>query len=172
QLMIYLASFIEKFAEKKGVGDALKVLPAAAFYFKILNPMLNFDEKLEDATNFKKKFFDEFKMSGLVLSDEGVLKNIGKDHDAKIDFFKSTSVVDGEVFVGLLERARDLAKQAGQDILAGKIDIMPYKLKDKTPCGFCEYHGICKVDKDEVESYRALDEMDAKAIKEMYKPNS
>ncbi len=47
--------------------------------------------------------------------------------------------------------------EAGTEITNGKIDISPYKLKDKTPCAFCKYRSICQFDESmENNEYRQL----------------
>ena len=39
----------------------------------------------------------------------------------------------------------------------GKVDIAPYKLKEKTPCTFCSFKSVCQFDQSmEKNQYRSL----------------
>ncbi|MDR2167415.1 MAG: exodeoxyribonuclease V subunit gamma [Clostridiales bacterium] len=153
QLLIYLGAFIQKLAQARGEGDALKILPAAAFYFNLLNPLLDFDYKLNEPEVYKKKLLDAFKMSGLVLDDESVIMAMQHDADS---FKKSGAIISAEAFAALMDHVKNLAKEAGRAMLAGEIPISPYKHKNQTPCGFCDFHSICKFDAQDQGAYRNL----------------
>ncbi|MCL2620011.1 MAG: exodeoxyribonuclease V subunit gamma [Defluviitaleaceae bacterium] len=149
QLLIYLGAFIQQMADQKGETIAIKTLPAAAFYFNLQNPLLNYEEKLADPTVLKEKLLSEFKMSGLVLDEQSVFTALERDAGGKSGISKSNTAITGEAFATLMNHVSHLAKQAGNDILSGKIDISPYKHRGNTPCTHCNYHTICKFDPSE-----------------------
>ena len=153
QLLIYLGAFVEKVAHLNGDETAKKVLPAAAFYFNLLNPMLEYDAALDDPHVYKKKLLDEFKMSGLVLNDTKMIDALDAD---TASFKKNSEMVETDDFVMLMNHVRKLAEDAGESILAGNIDISPYNHDKKTPCGFCDYISICKFDAANIDNYRNL----------------
>jgi len=153
QLLMYLGAFVEKMAQTKGDAPAKKILPAAAFYFNLLNPMLDYDASLDDPNVYTQKLLEKFKMSGLVLDDDKMLNAL--DADA-MSFKKGNAVISAEDFTRLMQHTRRLAKRAGEDILAGNIDISPCHHDKKTPCGFCDYRSICKFDASNADNYRIL----------------
>jgi len=152
QLLVYLGAFVSQVAEEKGESTAKKILPAAAFYFNLLNPLLDFDEKLEDEKSLKKGLLDKFKMSGIVMDDDEVLASVGDASSYK----KSSALIPAGTFAKLLNHVMKLAKQAGSSILAGDISISPHKLHKNTACSHCNYHPICKFDKDDQDAHRHL----------------
>ncbi|MCL2170374.1 MAG: PD-(D/E)XK nuclease family protein, partial [Defluviitaleaceae bacterium] len=143
QLLVYLGAFVSQIATNRGEAAALKILPAAAFYFNLLNPLLDFDNKLTDPNTYKKKVLDTFKMSGIVLDDDEVQTAISQNADS---YKKSSAQVPADTFARLLDHVMHLAKSAGEDILAGFIPISPYKHRANSPCTHCDYHPICKFD--------------------------
>lgn len=146
QLLIYLGAFIQQMSKEKGEEIAIKTLPAAAFYFNLQNPLLNYEEKLSDPDVLKEKLLAEFKMSGLVLDEQAVFVALEGDGGGKSNISKTNTKITSQAFAQLMNHVSQLAKQAGNDILSGKIDISPYKYKGKTPCAHCDYHTICKFD--------------------------
>ncbi|MCL2576018.1 MAG: exodeoxyribonuclease V subunit gamma [Defluviitaleaceae bacterium] len=156
QLLIYLGAFVQKMAHLRGEKTAAKILPAAAFYFNLLNPLLDYDATLNDPEVYKKKLLEKFRMSGLVVDDEDILSSLD---DGGGSFKKDSAAVSAEDFAVLMQHVMDVAKKTGEDIITGNIDIMPYKHGKNTPCGFCNYRSICKFDAADAGSYRNLKEM-------------
>jgi len=153
QLLIYLGAFIEKLATARGQNAAKAILPAAAFYFNLLNPLLDFDPKLEDSAHYAKKLMDAFKMSGLVLENDDVISAIQGD----LSTFKGkNAAINAETFASLMQHVKNIAKQAGNAMLKGDIAISPYAHKGQAPCTYCDYHTICKFDKANQAGYRHL----------------
>jgi ATP-dependent helicase/nuclease subunit B len=153
QLLIYLGAFIQKLAQARGEGEALKILPAAAFYFNLLNPLLDFDYKLNYPEVYKKKLLDAFKMSGLVIDDADIITAMQHNVDS---FKKTGALISADTFAALLDHVMNLAKNAGAAMLTGDISIAPYRHKNQNACGFCDYHSICKFDPQDSGAYRQL----------------
>ena len=152
QLLVYLGAFINKLTESRGEDKAGQIYPAAAFYFNLLNPLINFEDKLNDPKVLKNELLKEFKMSGLVLNHEDILTDIK-------DSTKKSGTISAKDFTRLLGHVTTLAKQTGQDILDGKIPIKPFKHGDKSPCDYCGHRTICKFDPADDGTYRRLKAM-------------
>jgi ATP-dependent helicase/nuclease subunit B len=51
-----------------------------------------------------------------------------------------------EHFTAVLNFAENKIKQLGSRILAGEIEIMPYKFEKTTACANCVYKAFCRFD--------------------------
>lgn len=54
-----------------------------------------------------------------------------------------SSVAGGERFEHLRKFVRGKLKEEGKQILAGDIDIAPYRQGSRTACDYCPYHSVC-----------------------------
>jgi ATP-dependent helicase/nuclease subunit B len=130
--------------------------PAGILYFHLDDPIISFaedsDEKLERDT------IKRFKMSGVTLDDENVIKAMDKNIDKWSDIIPvylskngvgaRSSVISQEDFKKLRQFVTRKITDAGKDMARGNISARPYK-KEKnaeTACLFCEYKPICKID--------------------------
>ena len=173
QLLIYLAAFIQKLSMARGEDFAKKILPAAALYFNLLNPVVNFSRHFQDDPEaIKRELLKSFKMSGVVLGstevidamDKGITADsailpvgLKKESTNSSPLFRSGSTnVTAEAFAALMDHAMDAAKTAGEQILSGNIAANPAKHKDSTPCVYCGYRSICKFDVTDKHGYRQL----------------
>jgi ATP-dependent helicase/nuclease subunit B len=167
QMLTYLDIVITHSRSLVG-ADAL---PAGVLYFHVHNPvvkaggMLGLDE-------IEKAIYKSFKMKGLLLGDPNVIQLM--DQSLETDQLSSSEVIpagfkkDGtlqskskiasiEDFSLLKNHIRNTYQQAGEAIIDGKVDIAPYKLKDKIPCTFCAFKPVCQFDQSlEDNQYRVL----------------
>lgn len=142
--------------------------PAGVLYFHMHNPMLK-STKLMTAEELEEEMARSFKMNGLVVEDEEVIKAM----DSEIDGFsniipvrmnkngsisKSQSRTVTKDEMNIIRRfVRNKHQDAGNGILDGVTSITPYKVKEDTPCQFCSYRSICQFDpSDPEQTYRKL----------------
>lgn len=162
QLAIYMKKAIESISEK---NPDKNVLPAAMLYYAIDDPFVVNKEDYE--AEIRKSLIP----SGLIVNDEKVMTSldeslaeagtasevvkIKKKKDNTPDAY--SSVCSNEAFLDILDVAEDKALDLSGDILAGKIDVNPYKLKNETACKYCALKGICGFDrKIKGYEYRAI----------------
>ena len=156
QLIIYIDALMKNI--KDGDKD---ILPAGVLYFKIQDPVIKSVAEMT-TEEIENSILKELKMSGLVLKDDDILENL--DENLKEKTSKTSDIIpvsygsDGMLkktgtsvasimdYNALMKFTSDKAKSIGENILAGNIDIKPYKSKDKTPCTYCNYHSICRFD--------------------------
>lgn len=161
QLMIYLDAFLKN-GESLAEGP---LFPGGVFYFRIQDPMISSAETLsqEEIEALLRK---ELKMSGLVISEEKVLEAMdiefseGKTvsdiipvgYTAKGALKKDSSVADQEAYEAVMEYTKEKAKEIGEEIRSGNVEINPYKKKQVTSCSYCEFKPICRFDTANAEN--------------------
>ncbi|WP_105615083.1 helicase-exonuclease AddAB subunit AddB [Vallitalea okinawensis] len=152
QLIVYLDALTE-------LGEQhfkKPIKPAGVFYFKVDDPIIQEHGEIT-VEQLQNKLFSEMKMSGLVLSDESIIRRMDKSMNTtsqivpvrlnKSGSFSSySSVADEEGFQILQNYVRKKTKSLGQDILSGKVSIEPYKRSTETGCDYCQYSSICQFD--------------------------
>jgi ATP-dependent helicase/nuclease subunit B len=166
QMLAYLDIVIE-YAETL-VGTS--ALPAGVLYFHIHNPIIKSKNTLLKEEEAEQKIFESFKMNGLLLDDQEVIKlmdqtlDVGKGSaivPVKINkdgsFSKSSAVVSEKDFALLRQHVRTIFQRVGTQMVDGIVDIAPYKLKNDTACQYCSFRDVCQFDESlEQDRYRIL----------------
>jgi ATP-dependent helicase/nuclease subunit B len=146
----------------------MKASPAGVLYFHVHNPLIS-TKKVLTLDEIEKEIMKKFKMNGLMLSDENVIRLMDQtleSGDSQIiaagikkdgNLTKKSKVASLDEFDTLKTYVRKLYKKTGDAIVDGHVEISPYKLKDKTPCTFCSYKSVCQFDESiETNRYRVL----------------
>ncbi len=152
QLLLYLDAFLENSQAMLGK----ELLPGGIFYFKIDDPMLTSAKAMEEE-EIEALLLKKLKLSGLVLADVDLVKNLDKDIQTYSEilpvqltkdggFAKNSSVATLEEFDQLRHYVRGIVKEIGKEIMEGNIKISPYKSKDGKACEYCLYGSICQFD--------------------------
>ncbi|TWT27959.1 helicase-exonuclease AddAB subunit AddB [Planomicrobium sp. CPCC 101110] len=142
--------------------------PAGVLYFHMHNPMLKLT-KLMTSEELEEEVAKSFKMNGLVVEDPAVIYAMDEEIEGfsniipvrmnkKGEISKSQSkTVMKEDMEMIRKFVRNKHQSAGNGILEGDTRIIPYKVKEDTPCQFCSYRSICQFDPaDPDQSYRKL----------------
>ena len=131
--------------------------PAGVLYFHVHNPIVN-ASKMLTLDEIEEEILKRFKMNGLLLNDENVIRLMDKSIDTgssqiisagfKKDgsLLKSSKVAGREDFENLRQFVRNKYVETGNGIVSGIVDVSPYKLKDRTPCTFCSFKPVCQFD--------------------------
>ncbi|WAA08694.1 helicase-exonuclease AddAB subunit AddB [Fervidibacillus albus] len=155
--------------------------PAGVLYFHIHNPTIKVKKPLT-IEEIEEEIFKQFRMQGLMLSDADVIRMM----DQTLENGTSKIVAAGLKKDGTLRSNSKVAskqdfdmlrtyihrtfEQTGNDIVNGRVDLSPYKLKDKTPCRFCPYKSVCQFDTTlEENNYRVLSPLDGKEALDLVK---
>ena len=96
-------------------------------------------------------------MNGLVNSDLESIRHLDREIQQKSQVIPVSmkngtiqehysSVASENRFQVLRHFVRDRLKQSGQEILAGRTEIAPYKMGTQTACDYCPYHAVCGFD--------------------------
>lgn len=131
--------------------------PAGVLYFHVHNPIVN-ASKMLTLDEIEEEILKRFKMNGLLLGDENVIRMMDKGLDTgssqiisagfKKDgsLLKSSKVASKEDFDHLRQFVRHKYVETGNRIVSGIVDVAPYKLKDRAPCTFCSFKPVCQFD--------------------------
>ncbi len=146
----------------------LEATPAGVLYFHVHNPIIN-TAKMLSIDEIEKEMMKKFKMNGLMLGDPNVIRmmdqtlesgesqiiSAGINKDGTLS--KRSKVANRSEFEDLRHHVRRLYEKSGNEIIDGRVDISPYKLKEKTPCTFCSFKSVCQFDESmEGNRYRIL----------------
>jgi ATP-dependent helicase/nuclease subunit B len=174
QMLTYLDVVVQN--AEQWIGQASR--PAGVLYFHVHNPMLSGRGPLP-VKEAEDALFKQFKMKGLVsadpetvqLMDGGLSDKGGRSTIIPVglkgsgEFYKGSSVVTEEQWGALRRHVRSKISKVGTEITEGRVEIAPYKLGDRTPCGYCSYRTICQFDRTQTgNDYRTFRAMGADAI--------
>ena len=162
QLVMYIDAVIGQMKARAGLA---KVHPAALLYFRLQNPVVEFDAAMSEE-QMRVRLLSEFKMTGLVLDDQQVLSNLDvrlqagleesvqsavvpvalnkakKDDDFLLS--KRSKVVSAEAFGKLMSFVMKKAEMLGNSILDGDISVWPCLHKKASGCQYCTYQAVCR----------------------------
>ncbi|WP_160646161.1 helicase-exonuclease AddAB subunit AddB [Chengkuizengella marina] len=151
QMLTYLDVIITH--SEKWIGEQAK--PAGVLYFHIQNPILSLSNQLSPE-QAEKQLFNRFKMKGLLLADEDMVKKMDlqlqSGHSnmipvavkSKGGFYKTSSVVEENQWEQLRGYTRQMMVSIGSEIMNGNVEIKPYRMAKKIACTYCEYKSICQ----------------------------
>ncbi|WP_226038063.1 helicase-exonuclease AddAB subunit AddB [Aquibacillus saliphilus] len=167
QMLAYLDVVLSN--SEKWLGS--KAIPAGVLYFHVHNPMISGSKKLDDSA-IEKEIVKKFKMQGLLVENEQIVKMMDTNLDSgsshivpaglKKDgqFRKGSNTAPAETFSQLQGYVRELMTDAGMDITSGGVHLNPFQQKQQTACTFCSFRSVCQFDPTlEENNYRRLQEM-------------
>jgi ATP-dependent helicase/nuclease subunit B len=140
--------------------------PAGVLYFHVHNPIVS-TSKMLTLEDIEQELYKKFKMNGLLLGDENVIRlmdqtietgdssiiSAGFKKDGTLS--KRSKVASKQEFDYLRRYVRKMYRNTGNMITEGDVKIAPYKMKEKTPCTFCAYKSVCQFDESlETNDYR------------------
>ncbi|WP_186579095.1 helicase-exonuclease AddAB subunit AddB [Aquibacillus kalidii] len=177
QMLAYLDVVLSN--SEKWLGT--KATPAGVLYFHVHNPMISGNKKLDDKS-IEKEIFKKFKMQGLLVENEQIVKMMDTNLDSGSstivpaglknngDFRKGSSTAQPETFEQLQGYIRDLMITAGVDITSGGVQLNPYQHKQQTACTYCDFKSVCQFDPTlEENNYRKLQDMKDEDVLEAIK---
>lgn len=152
QLLVYLDAILSNEEEilKKDI------VPGAILYFTIDDPMISSSGELSEE-EVEQRLIKELKMSGLLLKDPKVIKEMDKDikgYSIIIPAYmgkdgiseNNSSVATREQFKVISEYVRQKVVDLCEDMLKGDITIKPVKNGKYTCCSYCRFNAICQFD--------------------------
>lgn len=166
QMLTYLDVVLSQAEDWLG----MKATPAGILYFHVHNPMIQDEPDMEES-KLEKELFKKFKMQGLVLADESVVRNMDTALStgysdmlpvaiSRNGKFYRSKVASRQEFGLLQQYIRELIEQAGIDITSGKVELNPYQYKQETACKYCPFLSVCQFD-------TGLDENNFHRLKQM-----
>lgn len=166
QLPLYMAVVQE--AAARGEWKHGPVQPAGLLYFPARDPILREDKPVDDA-QWETLVRRALRMKGLLTDDVTVLRlmddAIGSMSDLivvrvtqKGTVYKGGNTASADQFEQLSQFVRASAANFGRDILAGHIDVAPYRIGNERACTHCPFLSVCQFDPlIEGNSFRRLE---------------
>ncbi len=154
QLLAYLGVLAQSKTFQE-ISGAKKLIPAGAFYVSLRG-------KFESGTS-RNKVLDDVEAKKLAYQHHGrfdasELRKLDRRDVAKGDQFNfklnkggemasnSAEAISCKELTGLLDEVKEQLCSLGEKILAGAAAVTPYRKGKQTPCEFCDYRAICRMD--------------------------
>jgi ATP-dependent helicase/nuclease subunit B len=154
QLLTYLLVL-----ESNGATLAGKNLdPAAAFYLQLVRRIEDVKHPSEAPEPTDPKWHLKLKPRGLfdrrclgaldreLSSGQSEVVQAFIKQDGALGRRNTSDVAESSEFRELLKLVAAKLGELADGILSGKIDVMPYRLNDTSPCPRCEYKSVCRFD--------------------------
>lgn len=175
QLSVYLSAALQMMKEKH--PDKV-IIPAGVFYYNLDDPIVEKSDHVEE--DISKKL----SMNGLANSRDDVIaymdqnfftddglapskksKVIPVETNKNGQLTKRSSVASVDDFEKLLNYVDRLMHYFSKEIMEGKTNPEPYKLKKKSACDYCPYSSVCGFDcRMDGYDYRRLKELSNEEI--------
>ncbi|MGI9862037.1 helicase-exonuclease AddAB subunit AddB [Moorella naiadis] len=131
--------------------------PAGILYFAVRNPVIRRRLPVRGEAEVAKLHRQELKMRGLILDEPEVIRLMDREVERNPDLLpvrlnkdgrprKGAPVTGREEMALLLKLARARAAGLAASILAGRVDIRPYRQGTRSGCEYCPYHPVCGFD--------------------------
>lgn len=163
QMLVYLATLVENGRE----------FPAGILYMPAAEPSVSVDREA-DGEKIKKETDKQLRMSGLVLSDDEIIRAMeagakGKFIPASLNkdgaLGRSSSVLGEKDLRQVLEYSKRLVATMGGELKRGCVEARP-NLINQNACKFCPYGPVCgreysdkDVEKDNSTNAQTLEKM-------------
>ena len=169
QLVVYLNAAMKLMKRKPHTGQ---ILPAGIFYYHVDEPVIE-TEGIVDEEQIWQGVFEKLRLDGIVNDDPYIISAMDESFTDKSDVIPVSRTKSGELsktskayatdqFAQISAYVDHVIESLGRRMLAGEIDVNPYKLKDKKACTWCGYRSICGFDERlDGCSYRKLKQMKA-----------
>ncbi|HIX15010.1 MAG TPA: helicase-exonuclease AddAB subunit AddB [Candidatus Hungatella pullicola] len=151
QLVVYMDAALEM-EERRNPNK--EVIPAGIFYYNIGDPIVDREDNETDQEQTEQRILRHLRMNGLVNSSLDAIGHLDREIQTESQVIPvamkngliqeaRSSVAGGERFEHLRKFVRGKLKEEGKQILAGDIDIAPYRQGSRTACDYCPYHSVC-----------------------------
>jgi ATP-dependent helicase/nuclease subunit B len=135
------------------------ITPAAAFYVKLLRQLDDVKHPNDATSPDEDAFHLSVKPRGLIhrkyldaIDDQlapGVRSQVVQaaiKKDGGLGFRNNSDATEANEFSALLRHVQKRLAELGDTIIAGRIDVMPYRMGNLTPCAACDYRAVCRFD--------------------------
>jgi len=155
QLLAYLGA-LRHWKNPQEVFGATNLIPAGAFYVNLRGDFKGGDTRDEilgdnDAKKLAYRHNGRFDAGQLQKFDHrpGVSKgdqfNFKLNKDGGLPS-NSTEAIPCKEFTGLLDQVEEQLRGLGTKIFTGSAAVDPYRKGKSTPCEYCDYRAVCRID--------------------------
>lgn len=154
QLVVYLNAAMEIAARKHPDKE---VVPAAMLYYRVQDPMIELPETENSPEEINRQLLRALRATGVVNESEAVVSGLDESFTAVSDVVPVERKKDGSYsarasvmaqadFQTVSEYVNRKIRQAGRQILDGRLTLDPYAQGGRTACDYCAYKKVCGFD--------------------------
>jgi ATP-dependent helicase/nuclease subunit B len=157
QLLVYLLAATR---ENAATDVQLKTpIAAAAFYSRLLREPTSIDHLSGAITPDSAEFFRAYQLRGVFRSDlvhaldtTPELSNWSNYYkmylkkDGTLGYGSSSDDVNPAALIQLLELVKRHLVRLGTEILDGQIEVAPVENHGQTPCSYCDFRAVCRLE--------------------------
>ncbi len=155
QLVVYLNAAMELTAK---AHPGKEVIPAAMLYYRVQDPVIEADREEMTPEEVNAQILRTLRATGVVNASEDVVKGLDGSFTDRSDVVPVERKKDGGFSVrsGVMEETdfrtvsafvEKKIRQAGRQILDGRIALDPYVQGNRSACDFCSYRKVCGFDR-------------------------
>ncbi len=155
QLVVYLNAAME-IAGKTHPGK--EVVPAAMLYYRVHDPVIELPTGEASTEEINRQILRALRATGVVNESEAVVQGLDESLTDRSDvvpverkkdgsFSARSSVMGAADFKAVSAFVDQKIRQAGRQILDGRIALDPYVQGNKSACDYCPYQKVCGFDK-------------------------
>lgn len=148
--------------------------PAAAVYFRVQDPVLTLPGPLAPA-EAEAESQRKFRLEGMVVADQTVVSLLDNTIADRSEIIPVKLSAKGELsgsglwteaqLESMLCHLRQSLAEAGEEIMAGRAAVAPFRLDKDTACTYCEFLPVCQFDTLHPDSqYRRLEKHDEATV--------
>jgi ATP-dependent helicase/nuclease subunit B len=158
QLAIYLLVLSNAKIGGQKIGDL-----AGAFYLPIDAGIKDDGEKFGHKAKgfFNAQFVEHLDTTAGTGSNQ--YYNFYVSKDGPYGRYLNSGILKQEKFKALLDFTKKRITSFAEQILDGVVDITPYRLGKKSPCGYCDYRAVCRFDR-QINTYNTLPTLNKQQI--------
>ena len=158
QLAIYMRAAVDYLQNSDQFRDK-KIKMGGIYYFHFDDPFLKDSKPEYGHEEIMNEVFKKMKLTGKEINDINYIRHLETEIKKNsrvasgISVLKEgtvgdsrTSTMPEEEFAKMIDQAQEKAKSLADRIMAGDVDVNPYRLKKNTACDFCPYHSVCGFD--------------------------
>lgn len=155
QLVVYLNAAMEIEAKKHPDKE---IVPAAMLYYRVQDPMIESASGETAPEEINRQILKALRTTGVVNASESVVQGLDAAFTDRSDvvplerkkdgsYSARSSVMTQEDFKTVSRYVNQKIRQAGRQILEGRIALDPYTQGNQSACDFCAYKKVCGFDK-------------------------
>ncbi|MEW6303906.1 MAG: PD-(D/E)XK nuclease family protein [Verrucomicrobiota bacterium] len=145
-----------------------KLVPAGVFFVNLRRDRVSGGNRVDVMENREAKMQESYKHRGRF--NVQWLRHFDNRGEKKGDQFayefkknspepkkRGHEALEPDEFRALMDEVEGHLRRIGREVFSGNIEVFPYRLKNETACGQCEFLGICRFDAW-VDAFRKLQE--------------
>lgn len=147
QLAVYISALC---APENSFITGEDAKPAGMLYFRLVDPVVD-ASPMEEADKIEKMRRNAFKLKGIVLSDEKILRHMDTGMESGSEIIPAKigktgvtgSVASAKQFDVLSRYVKKTVSQLLLKLEEGCVDIAPYRKNDISACTYCKFSSFC-----------------------------